>query len=389
MAAAAVGGTAAPAADSAPAHPRIIGGQIAEPGTFPWLAHVQSHVGSISYNCTGTVVSSNVILTAAHCVVDEETLEPRSPETFNVVTGSVDWTSAERVVSSVRGVLVYPGYEPEGPLDGWGDAALLQLATPVAAPGLKLAASKFWGPGTAAAIVGWGRTSPSQETPTVLLRWAEVAVQSQAYCEEHAPVFHPLGEICTIDAPDYTSGTCHGDSGGPLIGLLPGTEEPVVIGVSVFGFDECSTSEPSVATRADLIDTWVNNRIAELAPPQPTRPKPVPQKPAPVTAPALPTMTKRTAIAYTRTALGEALGGRFADKRQFRVTCLSLEAPKQKCGVNWTRGGDDYYGHVTVFFSFQGGALVWDHRMTVHWVNDWCYFHSGLPGTCTVHTVRR
>jgi trypsin len=383
-AACACAGLVGSAGASEPVRTQIVGGEVAGPGTFPWLAHVRSREGAFAYNCTGTVVSSNLVLTAAHCVVDEQTDEFREPGTFDVVTGNVDWKAAERTVSSVSRVLVYPGYEPTGPLQGWGDAALLQLSAPITSPAMGLATTAFWEPGTGAAIVGWGRTSYSQEVPPEQLNWAEVVVQSRAYCEANAPGFHPLGQICTIDAPDQTSGICNGDSGGPLIAVQPGTKELVAIGVSVIGYGECATTKPSLATRSDLIDNWVNNRIIELAPP-----KPPPPTPPPEAAPELPAMTRNAAAGYVRAALREVFRGRFTGKRQFRVTCRRVEAPKQKCGVNWTRGANDYYGYVTVYYAFQNGGLVWAYRMTVHWVNDWCYFESGYPGSCKVRTVRR
>jgi secreted trypsin-like serine protease len=382
--------TVASAGASTPAQTRIVGGQVAKAGTFPWLARViDFRDDGLVGTCTGTVVSTNLILTAAHCVVDEETGEIAEPSQFSVVTGDVDWRSAERTVSTVSHVLVYPNYEPEG-LKHWGDAALLQLTAPITAPPLKLASSAFWVAGTGAVIVGWGRTSYSQETLPDDLNWAEVVVQGKSYCESNAPNFHPLGQVCTIDAPDLTSGICNGDSGGPLLALLPGTEEVVVIGVSVVSYGECSTSKPSLATRSDLIDNWVNARIKELAPPPPapapTTTKPAPAAAAPVTL--LPTMTQEQAFSYARTTLSEAFGSRFRGRHYYRMTCQRVEATKFKCGVNWTRLPNDYYGYVTVYLALENGRPVWLSKYTIRWVNDYCRYRSSYPGTCKVRLAK-
>ena len=55
----------APAPDAATSDPELIGGEVAEPGAFPSTLQI---VG----NCTVTKVGENVILTAAHCVRNQD-----------------------------------------------------------------------------------------------------------------------------------------------------------------------------------------------------------------------------------------------------------------------------------------------------------------------------
>jgi hypothetical protein len=52
---------------------RIVGGTTAPAGTFPWLAFVYMDTPESWGICTGTVVAPNVVLTAAHCAIDENT----------------------------------------------------------------------------------------------------------------------------------------------------------------------------------------------------------------------------------------------------------------------------------------------------------------------------
>jgi hypothetical protein len=325
-------------------------------------------------------------LTAGHCAVDTETGEIRSPGGYTVVTGNVNWAASPRQVLGVSQVLVFPEYTIGGPLDGWGDAALLVLSSPTSAPAISLATSanaERLQAGTPALIAGWGRTFYAQKEAQTELEWAETVVQSTTYCLANAPGFHPLGQICTVNPPSFDTGPCHGDSGGPLIAAGPGGNGLVELGVTSSGYGECSTSLPSVYTRADLIASWVNGRIATFDSP----PKPAPPPPPP--APKLPVLTRGDAISFTREALSKAFRNRFKGRRRYRVDCRRIDDTKRQCGVQWTYGPNDYYGSVTIYYAFSGTEVVWRNRFTIHWVNDYCYFFSGHRSKCRIHTVRR
>jgi hypothetical protein len=372
----------------ATAHTSIIGGSPASRGTFPWLAFVIDELGPEEFGlCTGTVVSPHLVLTAGHCAVDVETGEINDPSGYAVVTGNVNWTSSPRQVSGVSQVLVFPNYHTNGSLEGWGDAALLVLSTPTSAPSIPLATSanaERLQAGTGAQIAGWGRTYYEQEELQTELQWAKTVVQGKGYCEQHAPGFHPLGQICTVNPPSFSTGTCHGDSGGPLIAAGPGGASVVEIGLTSGGYGECSTALPSVFTRADLIASWVKGRIAAFDPPTGSSPAP-----APPAAPKLPTLTRSKAARYVRQGLSEAFGVRFRHVRQYGDRCQAVDSTKQRCGVSWIYGPNDYYGSVTVYYAFNRGEVVWNDRFTIHWVNDHCYFHTNHLSRCAIHTRRR
>ena len=53
---------------------RIVGGRRAKEGEFPWqvsIGRISAVTGGIRHFCGGTILSSNTILTAAHCLNDE------------------------------------------------------------------------------------------------------------------------------------------------------------------------------------------------------------------------------------------------------------------------------------------------------------------------------
>ncbi len=60
------------------AHTAVVGGQSAEPGTFPWMAYVLDVRGDDVEQCSGTVVAPNLVLTAGHCTENMQTGVPTS-----------------------------------------------------------------------------------------------------------------------------------------------------------------------------------------------------------------------------------------------------------------------------------------------------------------------
>jgi secreted trypsin-like serine protease len=350
---------AAPAATTS-----VVNGEGAVRGSFPYLAFVYFREGNEGEACSGTVVSSNVVLTAAHCVLDEARGVLRSAVGFKVVTGSVDWESSERVVSSVSAVAVDPEYAPSGESAHWADAAVLQLSRPIAAPPVRLAGSEAWAPGTAALIAGWGKLSPSQSGPSTALHYGTTAIQSAAYCASQASRFLAAGQLCVLDAAAPYDSVCNGDSGGPLVVVAPGTaSEPLEIGIASYIVSEsCAPSSPQYFTRADLVAPWVAAEVAAFAaPPGAAAEATVPA----LSAPALPRLGRGRAKRLARAALAKAFGASFHDGRGYSSDCEAIEAAKRACAVSWRNAAFRYAGRVTVFYALESNRVVWRYKTRV------------------------
>src|SRR4029077_12728337 len=88
--------------------------------------------------------------------------------------------------STVSRALVNPGFNLS-----WihGDAALLILSAPVAAPPLPIATAadaSLLNAGTPVSIAGWGLIDAEDEDGPALLRSGANLVQSATYCKRHA-----------------------------------------------------------------------------------------------------------------------------------------------------------------------------------------------------------
>lgn len=198
--------------------PLIVGGMTADQGTFGYMATViyYDSVGNPLFLCSGTLVSSNVVLTAGHCGANETTGIPNVPSQYRVITNAVDWTdTTDRVVSDASQVVVDSNFNPS---TLYGDASMLVLSAPVSDPTIPLWASGQFSAGTGAVIAGWGETYAGQPGLTTALQWAPTVLQNIAYCSSEAIGVYDYDsgtELCAVDAPYDDTGTCPGDSGRP------------------------------------------------------------------------------------------------------------------------------------------------------------------------------
>src|ERR1700755_3290004 len=106
-----------PAASAKPARDggqaSIVGGGPASIADFPSLAYIQAEEGPHDgFACTGTVISSRVVLTAGHCVEDIETGRLTPARDYKVATGVADLhdVTPDNVFTVTR-ALTFPGFD--------------------------------------------------------------------------------------------------------------------------------------------------------------------------------------------------------------------------------------------------------------------------------------
>jgi hypothetical protein len=88
-------------------------------------------------------------------------------------------------------------------------------------------------------------------------------------------------------------------------------------------------------------------------------------------------------------ALREDFHLRFTAGREKRIGCRRIERQRVKCGVSWYRGSNDYYGTITIYLSVNENEFIANARYRIHWVNNYCWFHSGHRRRCPIHTQSR
>lgn len=192
--------------------PKIVGGQTAPKGAYPWMTALVMR-GQTSLDgqfCGGALIHPQWVLSAAHCV------EGMKASALDVVVGGHDLRSAtDGTRVAVSRIVIHPRFSTSNGLLVH-DFALLKLSQPitgVAVLPLADAASQV-APGTAVRGLGWGTISEGGRSSPVLL---EVDMNLFSLTAA-AQVYPGLSEAhLAAGVPGGGRDTCQGDSGGPLV----------------------------------------------------------------------------------------------------------------------------------------------------------------------------
>ncbi|XP_021944195.1 trypsin-1 [Folsomia candida] len=231
---------------------RIIGGQDAAEGQFPYQI-VLLHAGS--YICSGSILASNVVITAAHCVVGVP------PRNLQIIAGELDRASVsghEQTVQVVR-IVVHESYGV--PSDLANDIALLFLSDTV-----PLVLNEFVQPialpiqeqQTSGEIIisGWGITTPSGSLSNIL-QWVELPVVDDATCQGNYPEEVILPSMLCAGFPQGGRDSCQGDDGGPLVSVNTG----YLAGLISWGYGCALPGRPGVSTEVSYFVNWINDQM--------------------------------------------------------------------------------------------------------------------------------
>ena len=219
-----------------------------------------------------------------------------------------------------------PAYDP---ISDTFDAGLLVLSTPTTGPVIPLASSAeeyLEQGGTGALIAGWRATYDGGPAVTYL-EWAPTVVQNRAYCSQFDLYFDSFSELGAVNPPDFSTGTCTGDSGGP-IAAHDASRDLVEIGLTTHGPSDCDTGTADYFTATVPPSSWVADWIQAVAPPPTATPTPspspssTPPTPQP-SSPALPTLSPSAAKHYVRLMLAGGLGRVLERGYQYVAKCVA------------------------------------------------------------------
>ena len=232
---------------------KIVGGTNAGKAEFPWQVGLVSRSGTRPF-CGGTLLSSDTVLTAAHCKTDVGR--------FRVSLGDHDITRAdgEQYVTPSQWIS-HPNYD--GRTTNY-DFAIVKLSSPVSfsssvRPACLPSTSTNYDSVTAT-VTGWGTLSSGGVQPNVLQK-VDVNTRSNGQCTDSSTAYRP-GDItqAMICAAAPGKDSCQGDSGGPLVTREAGNYYSL-IGVVSWGFGCAQSNAPGVYARVTDQLAWINSQV--------------------------------------------------------------------------------------------------------------------------------
>ncbi|XP_056868716.1 transmembrane protease serine 7, partial [Takifugu flavidus] len=236
---------------------RIVGGVDSVEGEWPW--QVSLHFSGHMY-CGASVLSSDWLVSAAHCFSKEKLSDPRH---WSAHLGMLTQGSAKHV-ASIQRIVVHEYYNAHT-FDY--DIALLQLKKP-------------WPPSTGPSVqpvclpptshtvtgshrcwvTGWGYRSEEDKVLPSVLQKAEVSILSQTECKKSYGPVSPRMLCAGVSSGERDA--CRGDSGGALSCQAAGGGRWFLIGIVSWGSGCGRPNLPGVYTRVNKFTSWIYSHIS-------------------------------------------------------------------------------------------------------------------------------
>ncbi|XP_029312594.1 serine protease 27-like [Cottoperca gobio] len=242
-----------------PLNTRIVGGEDAPAGSWPWLISLQrfgSHV------CGGSLINREWVMSAAHCFSSTSTSGWR----VSLGRQNLQGSNPNEVSSTVAGIVLHPAYDIFN-----NDIALLRLSSPVKftdyiRPVCLAASDSVFTNGTDSWVTGWGKVQEGVVSLLVglslpfpkTLQEVKLPVLGNRQCN----CLH-VGRVTDnmLCAGVLAGGkdSCQGDSGGPMVNQQGSVW--VQSGIVSFGLGCARPNLPGVYSRVSRYQSWINSHI--------------------------------------------------------------------------------------------------------------------------------
>lgn len=234
---------------------RIINGTKAGRSQYPFFVKlfISDTKNQTMSTCGGSLISENVILTAAHCLSHTKEI---------VVWAHCGYFNAKdtagRQVHKSKQTIVHERYDS---ITLQNDIALVILETAAKITDtvdvIKFSCD-YTPPKLAMTVIGNGLVNNSRIEPDDLY-WASLITISNGQCAD----FYDDVSASMICAIGRNQATCNGDSGGPAIGLTKSGVRQIA--VLSFGPAACDVRLPNGFTRVGYYSKWITEKTGNAS----------------------------------------------------------------------------------------------------------------------------
>uniref|UniRef100_A0A0C9Q4A2 TRYP_3 protein n=1 Tax=Fopius arisanus TaxID=64838 RepID=A0A0C9Q4A2_9HYME len=225
---------------------RILGGEDVASGQFTFVASVRLDSAHV---CGGSIIGARQILTAAHCVVDDNN-QVVAADRVSARIGSLNQFASGKIIYA-ESIAVQPSYTYIS-----NDVAVIQLSSAVEESSkisiIPIATSADQAPavGTAISVAGWGEQS-SGAAPYKLQSVA-FSVASEEECTKGFPE-HDESTFCL--AHNLKEGSCLGDAGNGV------AYNNRLVGVASFVVGACGSRYAEVFVNVTHFAEWIQIQL--------------------------------------------------------------------------------------------------------------------------------
>lgn len=233
---------------------RVYNGEAISRESVPWIVEVLGLLG-----CAGSIITSNVILTAAHCLTQNGKFAAQVYVLFNTTTMASGHTiKAERMMLPrryiKRGDMSYDVALVKLPID----LKFNRIMKPVCLPEEDIDVAE-----KTLIIAGWGRTKPAVKSTTLL--HAKIVGLPDELCQQLLRIIqNPITKrmvkrgpmVCTMG---LSTNVCEGDSGGPLM-LKDDEGRTTQVGIASVTV-QCGPKLPAMFSRVAFQMKWIKQKL--------------------------------------------------------------------------------------------------------------------------------
>ncbi|XP_025934825.1 complement factor I isoform X1 [Apteryx rowi] len=236
---------------------RIIGGEVAKKGEFPWQVAIREtgSEGATVY-CGGVYIGGCWVLTAAHCV------RANRVHLYRVWIGLLDTIRFNRETDThrLKQLIIHENYNAA---TYENDIALLELkgfgkgecSLKYTAPACVPWSEHMFKPGDKCKVSGWGLEKGY--TKQYILKWGNVNLFQN--CSELYPGRF-FKEMACAGTYDGSIDSCKGDSGGPLV-CFDAENVAYVWGIVSWGENCGEPGHPGVYTKVASYYDWISRHV--------------------------------------------------------------------------------------------------------------------------------